>query len=217
MIEILTEFGSKLILLLFPLEEMAPPKKEGGGEGGEGPAGGNVINLSLLELPQLQQLKSQVEQELNFYQEAVVQLKDVQVKMSESRECLRKLNKDKDKKEMLVPVTGSVRSLPSYARMRSIDHFLLQMFVRGELMDVDKMLIDIGTGYYVEKVRKEFFEIVNLLFCSVSLSGVIFHLFQTMPDAIDYFDRKVKFLQTQIEKVQTVGREKSQIRGGKLF
>ncbi len=42
---------------------MAPPKKEGGSssseaEGGQGQQ--NVINLNLLELPQLQQLKSQV-------------------------------------------------------------------------------------------------------------------------------------------------------------
>lgn len=27
------------------------------------------------------------------------------------------------------------------------------MFVRGELTDVNKLMIDIGTGYYVEKVR----------------------------------------------------------------
>lgn len=49
---------------------------------------------------------SQVEQELNFYQDAVVQLKDVQVKMSESQSCLKKISAQD--KEMLVPVTGSV-------------------------------------------------------------------------------------------------------------
>ncbi len=47
-----------------------------------------------------------MEQELNFYQDAVVQLKEVQVKMSEAQQCLKKL--DPSHKEMLVPVTGSV-------------------------------------------------------------------------------------------------------------
>jgi len=145
---------------------MSPPKnavakKEGPG-GGE--QQGQVINLSLLEIPQLQQLKTQVEQELNFYQEAIVQLKDVQMKMNESQICLKRLSPEH--KELLVPVTGS-------------------MFVRGELTDLDKILVDIGTGYYVEK---------------------------TLEDAIDYFKRKVDFLGTQIDKVQHVGREKSGIR-----
>jgi hypothetical protein len=91
---------------------MAPPKPAaGGGGGGEGqgqPGPGQVINLSLLDLNQLQGLKGQVEQELNFYQDAIIQLKDVQVKMNESQNCLKKLNPEKT--ELLVPVTGSVSS-----------------------------------------------------------------------------------------------------------
>jgi len=175
---------------------MASPKKEpseagGSSDPGGPPGGGQMINLAALELPQLQQLRGQIESELNFYQEAVVQLKDVQMKMGEAGNCLKKIKvqeeeeKEKEKgeeeeveeegtknkkREMLVPVTGS-------------------MFVRGELEDVNKMLIDIGTGYYVEK---------------------------SLEDATDYFDRKVKFLQGQIEKVQSVGREKSQIRSAIL-
>ncbi|GFS70439.1 prefoldin subunit 5 [Trichonephila clavipes] len=55
------------------------------------------------------------------------------------------------------------------------------MYVPGELDETQKVIIDIGTGYYVEK---------------------------KIPDAIDYFKRKVKFVTTQIEKVQQIMKEK---------
>ncbi|GFQ68072.1 prefoldin subunit 5 [Trichonephila clavata] len=55
------------------------------------------------------------------------------------------------------------------------------MYVPGELDETQKVIIDIGTGYYVEK---------------------------RIPDAIDYFKRKVKFVTTQIEKVQQIMKEK---------
>lgn len=71
-----------------------------------GPPQGNVINLMALAPQQLAQLKQQVEQELQFYQDAILQLKDVQLKMQESNNCVKNLNPEK--KEMLVPVTGSV-------------------------------------------------------------------------------------------------------------
>jgi len=143
-------------------KEVASPS--GGGPGGAQQQQGNVINLMALAPQQLAQLKQQVEQELQFYQDAIIQLKEVQMKMQESNNCLKSL--DPKKKEMLVPVTGS-------------------MFVKGELEDAENVWIDVGTGYYVEK---------------------------TIAEAQDYFKRKVEFLTTQIEKVQTVGREKSTVR-----
>lgn len=138
--------------------------EQASGEDGGGGGQGNVINLMALQPSQLQGLKQQVEQELNFYQEAVLSLKDVQLKMQEAGNCVKSLSADK--KEILVPVTGS-------------------MFVRGEIEDTENVLIDIGTGYFIEK---------------------------NLEDAKDYFKRKVEFLTTQIEKVQSVGREKSSVR-----
>lgn len=81
---------------------------EGGGEG-EGTTQGNVINLLQLQPAQLQSLKQQVEQELTFYQEAVMSLKEVQLKMVEAGNCVKSLTPEK--KELLVPVTGSVSLL----------------------------------------------------------------------------------------------------------
>jgi len=137
---------------------------EGSSSGGNTPGTGNVINLMTLSPQQLQQLRQQVEQELQFYQEAIISLKEIQIKMSDASNCLRLLSPEKT--DLLVPVTSS-------------------MFVRGEVEDCEHVLIDIGTGYYVEK---------------------------SIEDALDYFKRKVEFLGTQIEKVQAVGREKSTVR-----
>nr|XP_054771078.1 prefoldin subunit 5-like [Lytechinus pictus] len=70
------------------------------------------------------------------------------------------------RKEMLVPLTSS-------------------LYVPGKLQDVNNVLIDIGTGYYVEK---------------------------SLEEAKKYFKRKVDFVTKQMEKVQPVLIEKSKMR-----
>ncbi len=99
------EFLLNLFKFGFRIMSLSPMKN--GGDGIPGQGQGNVINLMTLQPQQLQQLKQQVEQELNFYQEAVMSLKDVQLKMQESGNCVKSLSPDKA--QILVPVTGSVR------------------------------------------------------------------------------------------------------------
>lgn len=72
-----------------------------------------------------------------------------------------------DDKPMLIPLSDS-------------------MYVPGKVQDVDKVIVDVGTGYYVEL-------------------GI--------PAAVDYFKRKIKFVATQIEKVQQIAKEKVIMRG----
>lgn len=69
-------------------------------------------------------------------------------------------------KEILVPLTGS-------------------MYVPGKLVDTEKVLIDIGTGYYAEVSIKQ---------------------------AKEYFKRRVTYVTEQMEKIQIIGQEKSKIR-----
>lgn len=59
------------------------------------------------------------------------------------------------------------------------------MYVPGHIENTEKVVIDIGTGYYVEK---------------------------DLESAKDYFKRKVEFVSEQIEKIDILGYEKSQIR-----
>uniref|UniRef100_A0A8V0ZT42 Prefoldin subunit 5 n=1 Tax=Gallus gallus TaxID=9031 RepID=A0A8V0ZT42_CHICK len=57
----------------------------------------------------------------------------------------------------------------------------MKMYVPGKLSDVERVLIDVGTGYYVEK---------------------------TADDAREFFKRKIDFLTKQMEKIQPALQEK---------
>ncbi|XP_074917319.1 prefoldin subunit 5, partial [Chelonoidis abingdonii] len=94
----------------------------------------------------------------------IAQLKLVQTKYVEPRTVLNCLNKSNMKvgKELLVPLTSS-------------------MYVPGKLSDVGYVLVDVGTGYYVEK---------------------------TADNARDFFKRKIDFLTKQMEKIQPALQEK---------
>ncbi|OCT92991.1 hypothetical protein XELAEV_18016057mg [Xenopus laevis] len=121
-----------------------------------------TVNITDLSLPQLEGLKSQLDQEVEFLSSSIAQLKVVQTKYVEAKECLSVLNKSNEGKQLLVPLTSS-------------------MYVPGTLNDVSTIMIDVGTGYYVEK---------------------------TVKDAKDFFKRKVEFLTKQIEKIQPALQEK---------
>jgi len=88
------------------------------------------------------------------------------MKFSESGECVDKITPESKGKEILVPLTSC-------------------MYVPGQISDAEKLLIDIGTGYYVEK----------------DIAGTK-----------DYFTRKVKFVTEQMEKIQKIATEKSKLR-----
>ena len=88
------------------------------------------------------------------------------IRFQESGESLSRMKSDRDGCDVLVPLTGS-------------------MYVPGKLSNPDKVVVDIGTGYYVEKNSK---------------------------DAQDYFNRKVKYVTENMERVQAIGMEKNKIR-----
>lgn len=94
------------------------------------------IDLKKLNLQQLQQLKMEFETELNVFQESLQTLLKCKGKYATSKEALEQIKPDWEKKEILVPLTGS-------------------MYVPGSVKDVDNFVIDIGTGYYAEKNLEE--------------------------------------------------------------
>ncbi|XP_044299006.1 prefoldin subunit 5 isoform X1 [Varanus komodoensis] len=135
------------------------------------------VNISELSLPQLEVLKNQLDQEVEFLSSSISQLKMVQTKYVEAKDCLAVLNKSNEGKELLVPLSSS-------------------MYVPGKLSDVGQVLIDVGTGYYVEKP-------------SWWYEGVTVPLIlQSVDDARDFFKRKIDFLTKQIEKIQPALQEK---------
>lgn len=72
-------------------------------------------------------------QELNVFQESLHTLKVAQGKFVESGESVEKMTPDIKGRTILVPLTGS-------------------MYVPGTIADTDNVIIDIGTGYYAQKV-----------------------------------------------------------------
>ncbi|XP_076455703.1 prefoldin subunit 5-like [Babylonia areolata] len=120
------------------------------------------IDISQLPLPQLNQLSQQLEQEIEFFTSSLNQLKMAQGKFMESEECVGRISPDNKGKTILVPLTSS-------------------MYVPGELSDVNTVLVDIGTGYYVDMSPEK---------------------------AKDYFVRKVEFITKQMEKIQPLLQEK---------
>ncbi|KAM3967014.1 prefoldin 5 [Aphomia sociella] len=90
------------------------------------------IDLSKLNLPQLAQLKQQLDQELNVFQDSLQTLKIAQSKFVESGESVEKMSPDTKGKTILVPLTES-------------------MYVPGTIADAENVIIDIGTGYYAQK------------------------------------------------------------------
>ncbi|KAM3621708.1 uncharacterized protein V6R79_014796 [Siganus canaliculatus] len=121
-----------------------------------------AVNLTDLSLPQLEGLKTQLDQEIEFLTSSIGQLKVAQTKFVEAKDSLNVLNKNNEGKELLVPLTSS-------------------MYVPGSLNDVGTVLVDVGTGYYVEK---------------------------KVEDAKAFFKRKIEFLTKQIEKIQPTLQEK---------
>ncbi|XP_038077638.1 prefoldin subunit 5-like [Patiria miniata] len=126
-----------------------------------------AIDLMQLALPQLNMLKEEIEQEVEVLQGSLQQLKIAQGRFIESTDSLNKFKKpESEGKEILVPLTSS-------------------LYVPGKLKDINNVLIDIGTGFYIEK---------------------------TLPQAQGYFKRKVDFVTKQMERVQPVLIEKSKMR-----
>ena len=114
------------------------------------------ISLQSLSLEQLNGLKSQLENELRQYSSSFGGLKQAQARFKESKLAIENLTPESEGKNILIPLTSS-------------------MYVPGKLKNVSNVLVDVGTGYYVEKNVK---------------------------DASQFMERKVNFLQGNTDSLQ---------------
>uniref|UniRef100_A0A182PS53 Rab-GAP TBC domain-containing protein n=1 Tax=Anopheles epiroticus TaxID=199890 RepID=A0A182PS53_9DIPT len=124
------------------------------------------IDLNTLNLQQLTQLKNQLDQELSIFQDSLNTIKMARSKYSASKEALEQFKGDWNDKQILVPLTGS-------------------MYVPGTIKDANNVIIEIGTGYYVEN---------------------------DLDSAKAFFKRRIEYVQEQLEKIEMMGIEKSKIR-----
>ena len=99
----------------------------------------NEVNIASLSLPQIRALQTRLTSELEHLTSSHAKLRAAQAKF---RDCVRSINDGitgseqrgtDGRDEILVPLTSS-------------------LYVKGRLTDREKVLVDVGTGFYVEKV-----------------------------------------------------------------
>ncbi|PYI28122.1 Prefoldin alpha subunit [Aspergillus indologenus CBS 114.80] len=130
------------------------------------------VNIASLSVPQLRALQTRLSSELEHLTTSHAKLRAAQLKF---RDCVRSINEGVvgsakkgtaggPEQEILVPLTSS-------------------LYVRGRLADREKVLVDVGTGFYVEK---------------------------TAPKAIEFYENKVKDLETNLTELEKIVQTKSQ-------
>jgi len=91
---------------------------------------GVQIDITDFSLDRLSALKKQLEEELDLVTNNLANLKVATTKFDHAGEAVKAMSEKKAGAEILVPLTSSV-------------------YVPGEISNADKVLIDIGTGYFV--------------------------------------------------------------------
>ncbi|EIM22135.1 Prefoldin alpha subunit [Wallemia mellicola CBS 633.66] len=97
---------------------------------------GKAIDVSQLSLQQLSGVKKQIDEELSHLTQSYAQLRRAMIQFKQSASAVAEINPANKEKKVLVPLTTS-------------------LYVPGKLTDVENVLVDIGTGYYVKKTTQE--------------------------------------------------------------
>ncbi|KUI63151.1 putative prefoldin subunit 5 [Cytospora mali] len=100
------------------------------------------VSLDSLSAQQLTAVKKQLDEEVEHLTTSFAQLQAAQIKFKDCLRCVKTQGASQDKKEILVPLTNS-------------------LYVKGNLSSPDRVLVDIGTGFFVEKdveSASEFYE-----------------------------------------------------------
>lgn len=121
-----------------------------------------LINLTTLPIQELRHIVQQMQQETDVLTKSLQSLKSAQTQFVESRDSLAVIKPQNQDKNILVPLSSS-------------------LYVAGKLHDVDSVMVDVGTGYYVKK---------------------------NPTDADEFFKRKIDYLKQQMEALQSVVQQK---------
>ncbi|KIY67822.1 Prefoldin alpha subunit [Cylindrobasidium torrendii FP15055 ss-10] len=122
------------------------------------------VNVGDLSLQQLSEVRKQLEEELGHLTTSFAQLKAAQVKFKSCIENVQELKRPSAKgNSILVPLTNS-------------------LYVPGKIRTSNSVLVDVGTGYYVEK---------------------------SLSDASNHYSNKVEFLNGNLAKLdETISKKR---------
>ncbi|XP_023513364.1 probable prefoldin subunit 5 [Cucurbita pepo subsp. pepo] len=133
-----------------------------GGSGGEGV---RSLELEKMSVEQLKAIKEQTDMEVNLLHDSLNNIRTATSRLDNASAALHDLSLRPQGKKMLVPLTAS-------------------LYVPGTLDDADKVLVDVGTGYFIEK---------------------------TMAEGKDYCDRKIKLLKSNFDQLIEVAAKKKNL------
>lgn len=127
-----------------------------------------------------------MEQELQHLTASYGQLKAAQARFRTCIEAIDTVQPESNTKEILVPLTSS-------------------LYVPGKLADTKKVLVDVGTGYYVERVCSAYvFSLKSRLHRSIS---------QSTQDARKMYEGRVEYVAKSLETLQeTITRKEDNMR-----
>ncbi|PRQ56991.1 putative prefoldin [Rosa chinensis] len=114
--------------------------------------------MEKLSVEQLKAVKEQTDLEVNLLQDSLNNIRTATTRLELASSALHDLSLRPTGKKMLVPLTAS-------------------LYVPGTLQDPDQVLVDVGTGYFIEK---------------------------NMPQAKDYCNRKINLLKSNFEQLVEV-------------
>ncbi|KAK4057747.1 subunit of tubulin prefoldin [Microbotryomycetes sp. JL221] len=93
------------------------------------------VRLEDLDMRSLAEVRTQLEEELKHLTNAFGELKQAQAKFTSCMEALDTIKPGSQDKKVLIPLTSS-------------------LYVPGRISNVETVLVDVGTGYFVEKDTK---------------------------------------------------------------
>eukprot|EP00475_Leptophrys_vorax_P021769 TRINITY_DN29588_c0_g1_i1.p1 TRINITY_DN29588_c0_g1~~TRINITY_DN29588_c0_g1_i1.p1 ORF type:complete len:150 (+),score=50.91 TRINITY_DN29588_c0_g1_i1:61-510(+) len=94
------------------------------------------FDISQLPLEQLALLKSQFEEEIQHLQRLNETLREAIARFENTSIALRAISSQNEGASMLIPMTSS-------------------LYVPGKIRNVNKVLVDVGTGYFIEKGKDD--------------------------------------------------------------
>ena len=107
---------------------------------------GESVDISTLPLPQIQEIAKQYEQKIEYINASLQQLRMLQGQFASSRNCLKQFKEENKDKQTLIPLTST-------------------LCVPGKLSDPSRVIVDVGTGYFVEMVCSNFSFYVSVVEC----------------------------------------------------
>ncbi|KAE9611574.1 putative prefoldin alpha [Lupinus albus] len=127
---------------------------------------GNVgIALERMSVEQLKAVKEQTDLEVNLLQDSLSNIRTATTRLEIATTALNDLSLRPQGKKMLVPLTAS-------------------LYVPATLDDADNVLVDVGTGYFIEK---------------------------TMAEGKDYCERKINLLKSNFDQLMEVASKKKNV------